>query len=129
MACYRVVEQQYSFQCTWTSLVGLTAGMLAERGDFDDYSKAAKRMFKRSGERRFLIMFVGLAQALAGATPEQLAATYPGEEGWNLRRASLNDPDFVEKVRPRTVTLPSWHAADQHPYLIRGYNMATTGAE
>jgi hypothetical protein len=130
--CFRVVNSKYNFNCTWISLVGMTAGMLEARGDFNAYQRAAKAKFNRPAEQRFLTMFVALAQALAGSNSGHLMDTYRGKLGVGLRRVvpghvlawpkpGVKRPAEVLQKMPTAVPIIRDSDLDFYIYLVHGY--------
>jgi hypothetical protein len=141
--CFIAVERTFSFQCTWISLVGMTAGMLETRGDFANYEQVAKSRFKRSGEQRFLIYFVALSEALVGASDEQLRSTYRGKSGSRLRQTipahvlqwpqNRKTLDILKQIRPLAhIPIPSIVRetdVDFFAYLLYGYYVTSRNGE
>ena len=71
--CYRCVSVRYKFNCTWSTLVGMTAGMLAHAHESSrkEFCEAVRASFKRTDTRRFLCYFVLLSHLLAANTDSE----------------------------------------------------------
>ena len=119
-SCYTVVEKKYHFNCTWASLLGLTAGMLRDSGQFRVYAMTAKNGFNRTGEMRFLLFFVGAAHVMAGGSQRSIKETYRGEMATRLLTQC---PDGAVGWSDASRTLRRLATGNISPPIIRDSNL------
>jgi hypothetical protein len=84
-ACYHEVSRINRFQCSWASLLGMTVGMMMDSAvAMENFARDTARLFHRPEERRFLLYFVALADALCGTPASVLQSRYSTRLGKSI---------------------------------------------
>jgi hypothetical protein len=140
-ACYLTIDKHYNYACSWPLLVGMSVGMLEELpGTLAEFRLVVAKEYKRPAERRFVIFFVSLIDALAGGTDADLARCYRERIGIGLRHripthpvrwphsdAPINTSIILSRLQRQNAARPIDRGDDSDFYmhLLYGYYLTT----